>query len=62
MKLITASELANKTLSELITLYRMISEELAQAEPCNSERENMIATLANISRAIAARRMTGPKF
>ena len=30
MKLITASELANKTLSQLIALYRMISDELAE--------------------------------
>jgi hypothetical protein len=62
MKLITALELANKSLSELLILYRMISEELAQAEPGSSERENMIASLASISRAITARRMTGPKF
>jgi hypothetical protein len=62
MKLITAVELANKTLPELIALYRMISEELAQTDPCSSEREHMIASLANISRAITARRMSGPKF
>lgn len=62
MKLITASELANKNLSHLSALYRMISEELAQTEPCSSERANMIASLTIISRAIAARRMSGPKF
>jgi hypothetical protein len=62
MKLITASELANKTLSQLIVLYRMISDALAQTEPCSSERANMIASLENISRAIAACRMSGPKF
>lgn len=62
MRLITASELANKTLSQLSVLYRMISEELAGTEPCSVERENMIASLANIARAIAARRMSGPKF
>jgi len=62
MKIITAAELANKNLSHLSFLYRMISEELAQTEPHSSERANMIASLANISRAIAARRMSGPKF
>jgi hypothetical protein len=62
MRLITAAELANKTLSQLTALYRMICEELAQTEPCSIERENMIASLRNISRAIAARRMTGPQF
>jgi hypothetical protein len=62
MKIITAVELANKNLSDLSALYRMISEELAQTEPCSSERANMIASLTIISRAIAARRMTGPKF
>jgi hypothetical protein len=62
MKLITASELANKNLSELNVLYRMISEELAETEPDSVERANMIASLANISRAIAARRMSGPRF
>ncbi len=62
MRLITALELANMTLAQLIVLYRMISEELAQTEPCSSERENMIASLRNIARAIAAHRMSGPKF
>jgi len=62
MRLITASELANKTLSQLNVLYRMISEKLAETEPDSIDRANMIASLANISRAIAARRMSGPKF
>ena len=62
MKLITAAELANKTLSQLQTLYRMISEELAETEPCDIERANMLASLENISRAITAHRMSGPKF
>lgn len=62
MKLITASELAGKTLSQLSDLYRMISEELAQTEPDSIERANMIASLKNISLAIASRRMSGPKF
>ena len=62
MRLITASELANKTLSQLHVLSRMISDELYETEPCSIERANMIASLENISRAIAAHRMSGPKF
>jgi hypothetical protein len=62
MRLITASDLASKTLSQLSALYRMISEELAQTEPHSTERANMIASLKNISLAIASRRMSGPKF
>ena len=62
MKLITASELASKSLSQLSVLYRMISEELAETEPNSIERANMIASLENIARAIAARRLIGPKF
>lgn len=62
MKLITASELASKNLAQLQTLYRMISDELAETEPCKPERANMLASLENISRAIAALRMSGPRF
>lgn len=62
MKLITAEELANKTLPQLIILYTMISEALHETEPCSPERENMIASLKMISRAIAVHRMKGPKF
>jgi len=62
MRLITASELAYKNLSQLSALYRMISEQLAETEPDSIERANMLASLENISRAITARRMSGPKF
>jgi hypothetical protein len=62
MRPITASELANKNLSQLSALYRMISERVAETEPDSIERANMIASLENISRAITARRMSGPKF
>jgi hypothetical protein len=60
MRLITAPELANKNLSQLSALYRMISEKLAETEPCSIERANMIASLANIARAIAALRIKPP--
>jgi hypothetical protein len=60
MKLITASELVHKTQAQLIALYRMVSDELAETEPCSIERANMLASLANISRAIAALRLRPP--
>ena len=62
MRPITASELAYKNLSQLSALYRMISEQVAETEPDSIERANMLTSLENISRAIAARRMSGPKF
>jgi hypothetical protein len=62
MTLITAAELAGKNLTQLNILYRMISEQLAETEPCDPQRADLIASLHNISRAIAARRMSGPKF
>jgi len=34
---------------------------VAQTEPWDIERGNMIGSLENISRAIAARRMSGPR-
>jgi len=62
MKLITVSELATHSVSQLQVLYRMISDDLAQTEPCSIERANMIASLENIARAIAAHRPNGPRF
>lgn len=62
MKLITAYELSTKTLSQLCVLYKMLSEELAQTEPCDPNRSNMLASLENISRAISAHRNKGPRF
>jgi hypothetical protein len=62
MKLITAYELSTKTHAQLCVLYRMISDELAQTEPCDPNRANMLASLENITRAIAAHRMRGPRF
>ena len=62
MRLITASDLASLTLSQLSALYRMISDELAETEHDSIERANMLASLKIISRAIASRKMSGPKF
>lgn len=63
MRLVYTSELAFKTLPQLIVLYTMISQALYETEPCSVERANMIAALGEVSRAIAAaRRMTRPKF
>ena len=52
MRLIHTSELAFKTLPQLIVLYTMISEALNETEPCSVERANMIASLANCARLI----------
>jgi hypothetical protein len=62
MRLVNTSELAFKTLPQLLVLYTMICEALAETEPCSVERANMIASLGEVSRAIAAHRMKGPKF
>jgi hypothetical protein len=62
MKLITTSELAFKTLPQLIVLYTMICDALAETEPCSVERANMIASLGYVTRAIAAHRRRGPTF
>lgn len=62
MRLVNTSELAFKTLPQLLVLYTMICEALAETEPCSVERTNMIASLGEVSRAIAAHRMRGPKF
>jgi hypothetical protein len=62
MKLITAFSLAAKKQSELEVLFRLASEELLQTEPDTIERANALGSLQNISRAMAALRMGGPKF
>jgi len=60
MRLIIASELANKSQSQLSALYRLVYEELMATEPDSIERANARASLDNISRAIAALRLKAP--
>ena len=40
----------------------MIFDQLAETEPDSIERANMIASLANIARAIAALRLKAPRL
>jgi hypothetical protein len=62
MRLINTSELYFKTLPQLLVLYTMICQALAETEPCSVERANMIASLGYVSQAIAAHRRKGPKL
>jgi hypothetical protein len=55
MRLITASDLAKRSNSELAALFRDVSQTLALSEPSSSERRNALATLENIDRERAAR-------
>lgn len=53
-KLITAADLAGKTIPELRVLFRAAHDDLARSEPDSPERRNALASLENISRALAA--------
>lgn len=52
-KLITAYELACKTIPELRALYRAAHDDLVRSEPGSPERRLVLANLENISRALA---------
>ncbi len=60
MRLIDTSELAFKTLPQLIVLYTAISQALAETEPCSIERANMVASLINCARLIEIKRRRRP--
>lgn len=53
-KLITANELACKCIPELRALYRATHDALVRSDPNSPERRLALASLENISRAIAA--------
>jgi hypothetical protein len=55
MRLITDSELANRTDLELAILFQIASEALARTTPGSPERQTVIASLQNIGRARSAR-------
>ena len=57
MTLITRAELANLTLLELQGLYTRIFNALAASKAGSHERRNALASLENIQRAIARRRL-----
>lgn len=60
MKLITASELANKDVSELSAIFQKVSQKLARTDAHTLERANALGSLENVSRAIAARQLPKP--
>ena len=51
-RIITASELNNKTSNELSALFYKVSQAVAKSEPGSPERRNALASLENISRAM----------
>lgn len=52
-KLMTIAELQSRTEAELRALFRQATEALARTATGTPERRNNLATLENISRAIA---------
>lgn len=55
MQLITAFQLANQNDRQLSKLFRRVSQELARTEAQSIERAKALASLENISLAMAAR-------
>ena len=60
MRVITASDLANKTNFELTALYAEIREELERTRPNSYRHEILSHSLDNIRRAFAAPRIKPP--
>ena len=54
-RIITASELQNKTDIELSALFRKVSQQVTKSEPGTPERRNALASLENIQRVINTR-------
>lgn len=52
-RIITAAELANRSLTDLQALYRQTHAALIRSEASSPARRNALASLENISRAIA---------
>jgi hypothetical protein len=62
MRVINTSELAYKTLPQLIVMYSEIAAALAETKPGSVERANMMVTLMNCARLIEImRRRRAPK-
>lgn len=53
-RIILASELQGRTLSELWSLYAIVERQVTQSPVNSSERRNSLASLENIRRAIGA--------
>jgi len=52
-KLIAANELASKSIPELRSLFKAVHADLVRSEPGSHERLRALASLENISRAMA---------
>jgi hypothetical protein len=61
MRLINTSELAYKTLPQLLVLYTEISHALAETKPCSVERAILMSSLMNCARLIDIMRRRGPR-
>ena len=61
-RIITASELQNRSLADLQALYRTVQQELTASAPGSAVRRNALASLENISRANTQRRVLSPRF
>lgn len=61
-KLITTAELATKSVPELRSLFRTTFNDLARSESGSIERRNALASLENISNALAHATVCSPKI
>ena len=62
-RIITASELQNRSLADLQALYRAVQQELSASATGSADRRNALASLENIGRAIAqAQSYPAPRF
>jgi hypothetical protein len=52
-KIITCAELRSRGLEELQALFRSLEAELLRTEPGSFERTTVLASLENVSRALA---------
>ena len=59
-KIITCAELRYRGLEELHALFRDLETELLRTEPGSFERTTVLASLENVSRALAACRARQP--
>lgn len=62
-RIITVSELSNRTLPELHVLYRQVQQALAQAQPGTDAHRHAVASLDAVSRMIRLRQQApAPRF
>lgn len=62
IRLMTIFELQQRTQSELHALFRQASQALARSEAATPERRVALASLENISQALALSLAAGPGF